>query len=138
MNDEMDQANIFERCKRLVSWRAWSEAREEDMSHPISNQKFLAADCLQSKGADECGRVVRGSRGWPLGREKDTRGLIGVLAIQMRDFFHKDWGEILKNEVSIDWISFTVKCTSQEDFKLNKIMELQRKLFLDFVEIPTQ
>ena len=68
MNEEMDRVNIFERCKRLVSWRTWSEAREEDMSHPISNQKFLAADCLQSKGADECGREVRGLRGWPLKR----------------------------------------------------------------------
>lgn len=55
----------------------------------------------------------------------------------MREFFHKDRGENLKNEVSIDWLSFTVKCTSQEDFKLNKIMELQKKLFLDFIEIPT-
>lgn len=54
----------------------------------------------------------------------------------MRDFFHKDRGENLKNEVSIDWLSFTLKCTSQEDFKLNKIMELQKKLFLDFVEVP--
>lgn len=56
--------------------------------------------------------------------------------MRMRDFFHKVEVKILKNEVLIDWISFTVKCTSQEDFKLNKIMELQKKLFLDFVEVP--
>lgn len=42
------------------------------------------------------------------------------------------------NEVAIDWLSYTIKCTDQSDFSMYNIERLQKDLFLDVDVIPTQ
>lgn len=42
----------------------------------------------------------------------------------------------MENEVSIDWLSFTVKCDKQEDFEMRNLQELQRKLYIEFYQTP--
>ena len=38
----------------------------------------------------------------------------------------------MNNEVSIDWLSFTVKCLEKEDLRLQNIKRIQEDLFLNF------
>lgn len=42
----------------------------------------------------------------------------------------------MKNEVSIDWLSFTIKCDKQEDFEMRNLQELQQKLYIEFYQTP--
>lgn len=44
----------------------------------------------------------------------------------------------MMNEVAIDWLSYTIKCTDQSDFSMYNIERLQKDLFLDVDVIPTQ
>lgn len=44
----------------------------------------------------------------------------------------------MMNEVSIDWLSFTVKCEEKSDLGLNEIARLQKELFLDIDVSPQQ
>lgn len=44
----------------------------------------------------------------------------------------------MMNEVAIDWLSYTVKCTEQSDLSMYNIERLQKELFLDVDVIPIQ